>query len=524
MSVTSSDREKEQNVMVENYSGVSDERITWRKRFFGRADASNDAFYDEALAKYGAEGAISPEAERRLVRKIDWVVLPCLAMGYVFYYVDKTTLSYAAIFGIKAAKPKGLGLVGTEYSWLSSIFYFGWLAWSIPSNLIMQKCPPATYLAINVFFWGVFLMLQAVSHNFATLAALRVISGAFEAIADPAFMLMTSMYYTREEQPSRISFWYAFNGVGVGIGGLLGYGIGKIKGDLTSWRYEFIIVGAICSTWAIWLFWRLPNSPVSMVWLTREERLMAVARLRKNQTGIENREFKMDQAIECMLDVKTWLFLLLGFVGNIPNGGISNFSTLIIQGLGFNTWQTTLLGLPQGALVVIWISLGAYLNARLPPNSRTYICMLFMLPTIAGSLGFLLAPVHASGGRLVCYYLTGSYQTSFVIALSIITSNTGGQTKKMLTNALIWFGACVGNIASPFFYHSNQAPTYHLGIGSMLVANILELCIFVVLRVILARENRKREQAAANGKVVEENETTFKDLTDKQNPNFRYVY
>jgi hypothetical protein len=39
--------------------------------------------------------------------------------------------------------------------------------------------------------------LQAVSKNFATLAALRVISGAFEAIADPAFMLFTTMYYTR---------------------------------------------------------------------------------------------------------------------------------------------------------------------------------------------------------------------------------------------------------------------------------------------------------------------------------------
>jgi MFS family permease len=55
--------------------------------------------------------------------------------------------------------------------------------------------------------WGVVLMLQAVSKNFATLAVLRVISGAFEAIADPAFMFFTTQYYTRAEQPSRISSW-----------------------------------------------------------------------------------------------------------------------------------------------------------------------------------------------------------------------------------------------------------------------------------------------------------------------------
>lgn len=44
--------------------------------------------------------------------------------------------------------------------------------------------------------------------------------------------------YTREEQPMRISLWYAANGLGVAGGGLLGFAIGDIKGALVSWRYE----------------------------------------------------------------------------------------------------------------------------------------------------------------------------------------------------------------------------------------------------------------------------------------------
>lgn len=98
-----------------------------------------------------------------------------------FQYVDKTTLSYAAIFGIK----EDLNLGGSKYSWLSSIFYFGWLGWAIPSNLLLQRSPPAYYLAFNIFLWGAFLMCQAAAKNYATIAALRVISGAAEAIADP---------------------------------------------------------------------------------------------------------------------------------------------------------------------------------------------------------------------------------------------------------------------------------------------------------------------------------------------------
>lgn len=478
--------------------------------------------YYEALEKYGADGSIDPVAEKKLKRKLDLRILPLLGVNYFFYYVDKTTLSYAAIFGIK----DDLKLVGTQYSWLSSIFYFGWLVWAIPSNLIMQRSPPAYYLAANIFMWGALLMCEAASKNFATIAALRVLSGAFEAIADPAFMLITSMYYTRAEQPSRISCWYAFNGIGVGGGGLIGYGIGHIHGSISSWRYEFLLVGAFCSAWAIVLLFFLPNSPATFRGFTHEERLMMIARMRKNQTGVEHRQIKWDQVQETFLDYKTYMFMFLGFVANIPNGGLSNFSTLVIKGLGFDTLKTALLGIPQGAFVVLWIASGAFINEYLPKNSRTIVCALFMLPTICGALGFLLAPEKAYVGRLICFYLTGSYQSSFVLSLSLITSNTGGQTKKMLVSGIIWFGACIGNIAGPFFYKTAQAPKYNLGIGSLLVCNCIEFAMFFAFRFAFIYENRKKRKAREGITMSETdlNATAFQDLTDKQNINFEYVY
>lgn len=82
----------------------------------------------------------SEEEEQKLIRKIDFLILPLIAVNYgmpsaqtsrsailttsAFFYIDKTTLSYAAIFGIR----EDLNLVGSQYSWLSSIFYFGFLA------------------------------------------------------------------------------------------------------------------------------------------------------------------------------------------------------------------------------------------------------------------------------------------------------------------------------------------------------------------------------------------------------------
>lgn len=70
--------------------------------------------------------------------------------------IDKTTLSYAAIFGIN----EDLGLSGEQYSWLSSVFYFGFLVWSVPTNFLLQRFPVGKYLGVNIVLWGVFLMLQ----------------------------------------------------------------------------------------------------------------------------------------------------------------------------------------------------------------------------------------------------------------------------------------------------------------------------------------------------------------------------
>lgn len=161
-------------------------------------------------------------------------------------------------------------------------------------------------------------------------------------------------------------------------------------------------MGAFCSFWAIVLCLLLPNSPRTIKGFSHDEKLIMIARMRRNQTGIEQRKINWGQIREAMLDYKTWLFTLLGFVANIPNGGISNFSTLVIQGLGFGTLETALLGIPQGVLVVIWIGLGALANAYMPKNSRTLVCAMFMVPTIAGALGFLLAPEDAYVGRLIC--------------------------------------------------------------------------------------------------------------------------
>ena len=101
--------------------------------------------------------------------------------------------------------------------------------------------------------------------------------------------------------------------------------------------------GSLCSAWGIVMFIMLPDSPVTAKLLTPKERRMAIERLRENQTGVENKHLKWYQVREALVDYKLYIFFLIAIVANVPNGGISNFGTIIIKGFGFSTLVTTLM-------------------------------------------------------------------------------------------------------------------------------------------------------------------------------------
>lgn len=125
-------------------------------------------------------------------------------------------------------------LVGQQYSWLGSIFYFGYLPMEFPSLWLVTKLPIGKFVGVCLVLWGTALCLMGACHNFAGLAAIRFLLGIFEAALLPCMLVINSMWYHREEQPLRTAFWYdTFAGV---FGGILSYAIANINGSLPTWK------------------------------------------------------------------------------------------------------------------------------------------------------------------------------------------------------------------------------------------------------------------------------------------------
>ncbi len=122
---------------------------------------------------------------------------------------------------------------------------------------------------------------------------------------------------------------------------------------LHSYQIIFLLTGVVTVAFGIVCFWIFPDNPVQNKFLTEDEKVIAVERLRANQQGIETKEFKWSQALEMITDLKSWGWMGLLFLISVPSGGISTFGPLIISGFGFSGANAMLLNIPFGAMQLI---------------------------------------------------------------------------------------------------------------------------------------------------------------------------
>lgn len=158
-----------------------------------------------------------------------------MAVSYLFQFLDKAALGYTVIMGLK----KDLHLSGSQYSWASSIYYFGYLVASYPAGILIVRYPVAKTIAASVLIWGVILMLTATCFNASGLLANRIFLGIAEAAIGPGLTVIVAMWYKRSEQPLRMGAWFMGNVFAAFFGGLMAYGVGHVR-SIESWKVHSI--------------------------------------------------------------------------------------------------------------------------------------------------------------------------------------------------------------------------------------------------------------------------------------------
>ncbi|KAL3475720.1 major facilitator superfamily domain-containing protein [Aspergillus californicus] len=469
------------------------------------------------------EVATTPDEERRVLWKLDMILIPMMGLCYMMQYMDKLALSQSTLFGLR----EDLNLQGSDYSWASAIFYFGYLAFSWPSSYLMVRLPIGKYISTTVLVWGGVLMCHAAAKTFGGLLAARFFLGVGEASIAPGFALITGMLYKREEQPARQAAWFLGNCVSTIIGAVVAYGIGTIENAaVNSWQLLFLVLGTITAGMFFWLIFLLPDSPKKIVFLTKHEQAIVLQRTIANKTGtMDAGDFKASQAWLALRDPQTWFLVLYTFCVNLWNGGVTSFSSIIINSFGFSQLTSLLMQMPMGAAQVVFLLLSAGI-ATLVPRTRIIMMIFNVLISTIGMILVWQLDEDNQTGRMVGLTLGAVFAVNIPLSLSLISSNVAGFTKRSVTSALLFVAYCVGNIVGPQLFINSEEPSYPTGMKAAVSGLALGTFFLVCLLFYYIYENRRRDSVYGPPTQLTEEEERAQGLsnkTDLEIESFRYL-
>nr|QFR37110.1 MFS transporter [Cyberlindnera americana] len=474
-------------------------------------------FLLETAGKYDE---LTPEEQKRCIRKTDWILLPMLFWTGTCGAVDKVSLSTAAIFGLRT----DTNLVGQQYSWLSSILFIGSLVGMWPMSILVQKYRTGKVLACSAILWSAFTLLQCACNKFASLAALRFLMGTVECCIVPGCSLIVSVFYKKDESPHRSAIIFFF-GSSI-INGALSSLASTFGDAIPTWKYIYILVGSLSFCWGCFILWYMPDSPINAKWLTEREKVFMVKRMAENKTGISNNVFKKEQAIEAFKDPRTYIVMLFNFGINIPNGGLSTFNSIIIKNLSFTSVQSSLMGMPTGVIASLSTFAFTWWAARWN-NRRCFLAILSLIVPLVGAIVCYSCAQTNTAAQLVGLYMMYFYFASYIVMLSLVQANTAGNTKKAVTYGFNYLGYCGGAITGTQTFRTKDAPRYHAGFASLMVGYIVCMALAGLYWVVTVYMNRKKSQQEnekdTNILVEGLEEEELVDLTDFEQVHFKYT-
>ncbi|KIV97341.1 hypothetical protein PV10_01103 [Exophiala mesophila] len=314
--------------------------------------------------------------------------------------------------------------------------------------------------------------------------------------------------------------WYSASGYITVVSPLINYGLGHITGSLSPWRYMFIVGGIITILWSLVIYFYMPPDPIRAKGFSERERFIAVSRLRVNNAGVRNTHFKKQQVLELFLDEKFWLVFSMCFLCMIAAGPVNAFIPIIIAGFGFGTLESLLLIMPAGFVAGSIILASTYASYKLP-RSRIWIVVVSEMITLLSALLLWQLPRSALGGLLYAVYTLAGFTGGFGVLMGLSIGNAAGYTKRQVSSSGIYIGYCLGQFTGPQVFKPQDAPAYGPGFQVVVYTAVATIALAIIYRYLCIFQNKRRDAAG----IVESFEHAYEDdVTDKKNPQFRYVY
>lgn len=428
----------------------------------------------ECRSHFDPEFTWTKEEENKVGWKNDWHVTFWSFMMFTALNFDRQNLAQALSDNFL----DDLKLTTNQMNTGKTINLVCFLAAELPSQLISKKIGADVWIPTQMVLWSAVAMCQAAitgKHGFyATRALIGLLEGGF--ICDTC--LWISYFFTREEYTNRMSYFYASNQITTIVSSLLAFALLKIKTSTIQegWRWLFLIEGAFTFLIGIASWFLMPASPVQIKtwyrpngWYTdREEKIVVNKVLRDDPTkgDMHNRQpVTVKELFKAFFDYDLFPVYMIRFLIELSSVPVASYLQLSLRQLGFSTFKTNALTIPNAVLSLVSMFVFSYLSDVI--DSRSFLLAFNALWVVATLIPLRYwpgsgQPEHAWGTFAILTVLLG-HPPLTALSTSWCSANSNSVKTRAVSAAVVNMFSQSDSIVGANIYRMDDAPLYHRG-------------------------------------------------------------
>jgi len=347
----------------------------------------------------GAEGAGTPG--NAVLRKAAWRLIPLLGVLYFFAFLDRVNVGFAAL-----TMNADLGLSSAVFGLGAGIFFIGYTAFEVPSNVLLERFGARIWIARIMLSWGVLSASMAFVQGPKSFYVVRFLLGVAEAGFFPGIIYYLTCWFPSRERARIIGLFMIALPLSSVIGAPLSTALlGIDSAGLHGWQWMFLFeaIPTILLGFVVLRF--LPDRHHDVSWLTKKEKVWLARELATETIAHGAHTHSLGQAL---LMPRVWRYGLVYFCVLVGLYGFSFWLPQIIASLGklTNVQVGAVTTIPYALACVALVLWGRHSDAT---GERTWHVALppalAALALAAG--GWLTDPIAAFGG--LCLAAIGIY-------------------------------------------------------------------------------------------------------------------
>ena len=412
------------------------------------------------------------------IRKVALRFVPLLTIAYIFNYLDRTSLGFAAL-----TMNQQIGLSASQFGLGAGIFFLGYSLFEVPSNLMLYRIGARRWLARIMISWGLVSAATALVVGPNSFYAVRLLLGIAEAGFFPGVTFFLAAWFPAQYR-TRMLAWFL---IGIPASSLIG---GPVCGmllqmdgiwGLTGWQWLFLLVSLPCIPLGFLTLRVLSDRPETAAWLTSDER-----RALRDVLASEVRERPHSSLLAALKDTRVLILAAIQFGFTLGSYGIGIWLPLILREYHLSTltigWISAIPYLCASVGMIVWARHVDRKGRRIV--NLAIACLLggigLAAPILSGSLtvaliGFSLALIGVTAARAIFWTIPTRFLTGVAAAGGLAFINSIGT---------------VGGFVGPWMmgWLKEFSGSYVIGLGAVAAIMVAATLASVSLKLVVSKE------------------------------------